>query len=1027
VVLTAPPSHRQGVSRKGGMRPLSLGDDAVWDYGWAAPSTPPQATVGGPLGGSPLQQLARFPGSAPSSHSSPSRCSPSRSSPSRCSPSRSSQRKPQSKSGTRGDEKILGTGNFGGRLGSGRFYSQELSCFKRTPTPSPLCGLKAESYWQGTGEMRRALSDSGLHGLPTSKGNFWKASRDDFSFMYDRGGETFCLGDTREPALALLPLEDMTADVLNQIYPSSPMASMARHSRAQNSPDRARLEKVMARRRTDQVLNMPQEVVAKALSGEGGGGRKNCAASLRILQFRQKLLEKFSNMKVAFDSFISENGGRMSKELGRKEFSRFLTRNFAYFPKEEHELIFDFLDHNKDGCISMSEFHTAIEAVAPVRTLEDLRRKWIALGFKTMRQGLSAMDPSMPGREGSSHMSRRLNVQDFCIALCRVGIQDEDEHESIFSAICNPNRCSDTVSIDELGSALAAVSPSLVLEDLREVLLKRDGSLQAAYDNFDLDGNGTLTMREFMSHAVNQLKIPSYEALKLFRIIDGDNSQSISRTEFMSALLLSEPSLFLEEVRRKVRQRFRSIRDALLPEVCSGDPRGSRPQACFMLQKDQTCGESGLLSEFSAGAEPREGPDPSYLKRLAGGPNTRGDQAPDKDHLSLGDFQSILQSVQLTDSDTQILFDLIDIDEAGKLTAEDFVKGVRLFAPSCALEDLRLRCLRYHATVADTFSDHPPELQDLVLDIAGFQELLEALDLASGIDVLAVFDIVESRREGGVSVSEIVSALQSAMPGVHLPLPPEQRDARARHHIRCQMAPFHRSATELRVQMRQKLDMESMFRTPATSADGAAQGAGQGSGAGSWPTLGASKCQRNSQSCPVMTTANTNQSLPVPGPIASVGSRPQLRPKSPEKVPARRRSKEPEANQHRAQTPVFPPARDAVKTPMGQPVKLTTRSAEGKRVLSQYENTPDEQEYNTQYRDASMHPNTKSATSNVTRLLRVMPTRDSAPILQRLHTYFANAGQALGSDVQLLSVQQKRMKQFQVSRCHRAVLEGSPC
>jgi len=83
--------------------------------------------------------------------------------------------------------------------------------------------------------------------------------------------------------------------------------------------------------------------------------------------------------------------------------------------------------------------------------------------------------------------------------------------------------------------------------------------------------------------------------------------------------------------------------------------------------------------------------------------------------------------------------------------------------------------------------------------------MLEELNLSGGVNVEAVMDLVEPHRNGGVTVGELIAALQSAAPGGVVALPPEERDARARQQIRWQMAPFHRSATEFRSHVRQKL------------------------------------------------------------------------------------------------------------------------------------------------------------------------------------------------------------------------------
>lgn len=176
----------------------------------------------------------------------------------------------------------------------------------------------------------------------------------------------------------------------------------------------------------------------------------------------------------------------------------------------------------------------------------------------------------------------------------------------------------------------------------------------------------------------------------------------------------------------------------------------------------------------------------------------------------------------MSDADSKTLFELVDINRDGKLCPLEFVRGIRLFAPSCIFEDLRLKCLRQHNRVADAFTSIPRERREAVLDAAALREILEELNLATGIKVEAVVDLVEAHRDGGVTVSELTAALQCASPGVQVRLSPDQRDARARQQVRWQMAPFHKTTTELRAHIREKAPTEQDERRSATASLGTA-------------------------------------------------------------------------------------------------------------------------------------------------------------------------------------------------------------
>lgn len=52
------------------------------------------------------------------------------------------------------------------------------------------------------------------------------------------------------------------------------------------------------------------------------------------------------------------------------------------------------------------------------------------------------------------------------------------------------------------------------------------------------------------------------------------------------------------------------------------------------------------------------------------------------------EYQELLNQVQLSEQDTRALFNLMDVNRDGKLSTTEFEHGVRLFAPSTALEDI---------------------------------------------------------------------------------------------------------------------------------------------------------------------------------------------------------------------------------------------------------------------------------------------------------------------------------------------------
>jgi len=153
----------------------------------------------------------------------------------------------------------------------------------------------------------------------------------------------------------------------------------------------------------------------------------------------------------------------------KKEWRRLLERHgFEWLPHADRDAIFEQIDIGQSKGISARGFIMAVEAAAPVRTLQDLRRRWLASGFRSMTQAVNKMT------EHVSMHGERLTLLEFGEALREVNVLDGEEHLALFSAICNDP--GSRTSIDELTSAIAMVSPALLLEDVRDRLLTKYGN-----------------------------------------------------------------------------------------------------------------------------------------------------------------------------------------------------------------------------------------------------------------------------------------------------------------------------------------------------------------------------------------------------------------------------------------------------------------------------------------------------------------------------------------------------------------------
>eukprot|EP00927_Polykrikos_kofoidii_P077537 TRINITY_DN74474_c0_g1_i1.p1 TRINITY_DN74474_c0_g1~~TRINITY_DN74474_c0_g1_i1.p1 ORF type:complete len:951 (+),score=158.51 TRINITY_DN74474_c0_g1_i1:302-2854(+) len=708
------------------------------------------------------------------------------------------------------------------RPGSGRFRKEELDCFKRTPTPSKSIKLLGDTLASLSNQTSK---DSPMLSLRSARspsaGSASEEGGDSAKEVEHRKDK-----DKQRP----LPLEEPTDTVLEHIFPKhkfeeSGLCTLKRVGLEGNplgASRRSRFTRSSTRTNEDIIAMIPRASAGDATvvsgqqfvgspsalpsnassggaisstSGVGGiGGDSKSRTSVafghgntRLQKFRSKILEKFHTVKGAFELFAGECQG-MNKELSRKQFSRFLGQHFPGLSREDHGQMFDFLDTDKSGSISMNEFHTAIEATAPVKTIEDLRRKWIALGFQSMRYAIQAM-----GWTGDKNTLPRLSFQDFGLALSRVGIDDFEEHKAIFNAIHDPSDRTGTVSLEQLMAALAAVSPPLILEEIRDRLLRKFGCLTEAYESINPEGStGAMSRKSFCHYVEEHLKLTVSEAHKAFTLIDMDGSQAIDRVELVGALQLSEPNLFLEDVRRKVRQRFQSIETALrsakesqFNEEYQLSPRQNQEGSEVVPPIDRTRRSPGGLS-----------------KRVVAEGIMKHERQESWAQPASDEFNDILSKVQFQESDTKLLLNLIDVDGDNQLSTVEIRKGIRLFAPSCALENLRLTLVRSYGSITGAFDQLTQARRDEVIDMKGFSAVLADLGAVDDVKPEDVFNIIESRRNGGTTIGELISALLSCGTGSQVRLTPEQRDVRAKQQIRWQLAPFRQCVWELRGELR---------------------------------------------------------------------------------------------------------------------------------------------------------------------------------------------------------------------------------
>jgi len=362
------------------------------------------------------------------------------------------------------------------------------------------------------------------------------------------------------------------------------------------------------------------------------------------------------------------------------------------------------------------------------------------------------------GDEASGMRSRRLTLLEFGSILSQAGVSEDEEHAALFNAICSDD--DGTVSIEELHCAIAAVSPSLLLEDLRERLSRRyKGDWTKAYFDLNADHGDNMTRSNFVQKCVDVFALSRAEAEKVFREIDVDHSGDITVPELLSALAVVEPTLSIEDLRFKLRQRLQAIREAL----------------------NKAFADDVLDGEHSLDAIPKPR------------------------------FQAVLEPVGLSPAETDRLFHILDADGDGELTPGEFLAGLRRLVPSHVLEDLRSSCWQQHGHVRNAFRSVKSGRAKpmLIKALANQLEALGLLDSPRAATIQPLFDLIDVNNDGLASINRLVAALCAAGAGSHAKLPPEELSQKAREDIASDFAPFVRQVNDFKTQVRFGLEWDA--------------------------------------------------------------------------------------------------------------------------------------------------------------------------------------------------------------------------
>uniref|UniRef100_A0A0G4HH90 EF-hand domain-containing protein n=1 Tax=Chromera velia CCMP2878 TaxID=1169474 RepID=A0A0G4HH90_9ALVE len=486
------------------------------------------------------------------------------------------------------------------------------------------------------------------------------------------------------------------------------------------------------------------------ISAGDGKKKKQGGASRLVSSFRRLAAKKWGSVVGAFEKMdLSKN-----KKLTVEELSVALVRLGVDI---EARALFEELDHNGDGVVTLHELMGASyetlkgrKAGAVLHFREKAERR-----FGSLRQALNELDTNGDGELSRREMER---------ALDRLELRDDVSVEEIFQELDldGSNRLSllELTGEDFEGDAAKASGNFRVFRDpawkdsaqgtqrkrdrrgeqlveaFRDEVIRRWGSLPAAFRRLDRNDNAFLEWREIDS-ALRKLDVSGVDSRELFEALDVNDNGGISVEELMG----------------------------VHPDV---------------LTKKRT----GAVMKFREAATERFGTLRLALKEL----DTNGDGV-----LSRVEVERAVKSLNLQhDIDAEEIFDELDLSTKGKirlkdLTGEDregaLMDEVRLSArphqasssnAGHAARNVSPQVARFRKKAIARWSSLPAAFQkldlnnDKQLDRAELKIALMRLELET-LDEDALFAELDVDRTGTITMSELMGAspqrLRRVQPG----------------------------------------------------------------------------------------------------------------------------------------------------------------------------------------------------------------------------------------------------------------------
>lgn len=415
-----------------------------------------------------------------------------------------------------------------------------------------------------------------------------------------------------------------------------------------------------------------------------------------------------------------------------------------------------------------------------------------------------------------------LSLPELGAALRRVCVMAPFEHRALYDLLSDPSTHISGVTLSELLVGLAVVSPSTILEELRDLLMSRAtaetstfaqqcqkflfGDEESGVDDDDGagdDDNDEVDIATFQQRLINTLHMTPVEAAKLARLIDVDDGGSVSTFELEGALEMAAPALPVEDSRVKMLQSIKSLEQVL------GDALGDR-QLGAALNNSTKFG----TREFIEFLEPLEN--------------------------------------ALSNSEKQKLAEFVLATNPQGCTLCEFLKGLRLLAPGACLQGLKLQLLQRHEDLSNVFSFVQSKRAPVRKEALG-KVLRQAHIEIDEKELTHVFDLLDVRNAGLVTVSELEVALR-CLPAIGRRwLSSRERDNKAELAIREDLKDMHSIVSTLKERLRRSQDdafgggkrsrKAGRAGSPSRSPSRAGPRSGQVSSGPSSPKAGMGRCQ----------------------------------------------------------------------------------------------------------------------------------------------------------------------------------------